>query len=50
MTYIHHFWQAFVAGSFFVPGDPRFQNGIYPDQVPRYITYSLFGKYNSPRT
>ncbi|MBK7471049.1 MAG: TonB-dependent receptor [Betaproteobacteria bacterium] len=28
------------------PGDPRFQNGVYPDKVPRYITYDIFAKYN----
>ena len=35
-----------MPGSFFVPGDPRFQNGVYPDQVPRYITYDIYAKYN----
>ena len=46
MNYIHHYWQFLLPGSWFVPGDPRFQNGVYPDKVPRYITYDIFAKYN----
>ncbi len=45
-NYIHHYWQELLPGSWFVPGDPRFQNGVYPDQVPRYISYDFFAKYN----
>lgn len=44
--YTHHYWQALLPGSWFVPGDPRFQNGVYPDHVPRYIAYDIFAKYN----
>ena len=46
MNYIHHYWQEFVASTFFVPNNPAFQTGVYPDQVPRYISYNLYGKYN----
>ena len=46
MNYIHHCWQFMLPGSWFVPGDPRFQNDVYPDKVPRYITYDIFAKYN----
>ena len=45
-NYIHHYWQTALAGSWFVQRDPRFQNGVYPDQVPRYISYDIFAKYN----
>ena len=44
-NYIHSYWQTALAGSRFVRQDPSFQNGRYPDQVPRYITYNLYGKY-----
>ena len=46
MNYIHHFWQFFVPGTFYIPNNPAFQTGVYPDQQPRYITYNLYGKYN----
>jgi iron complex outermembrane receptor protein len=46
MNYIHSYWQQFLAGTFFIPNDPRFQNGVYPDQIPKYISYDIFAKYN----
>jgi iron complex outermembrane recepter protein len=45
-NYIHHYWQLLLDGTRFIPQDPRFQNGVYPDQVPRYITYDIYAKYN----
>src|SRR5206468_1696018 len=36
-NYIHHYWQQLLAGTLFINQDPSFQNGRYPDQVPRYI-------------
>jgi iron complex outermembrane receptor protein len=45
MNYIHHYWQGLLAGSRFIPNDPSFQTRVYPDQVPSYTTYSLYGKY-----
>jgi iron complex outermembrane receptor protein len=45
-NYVHHYWQEFLDGTRFVPGDPRFQTGVYPDQVPRYISYDFFAKYS----
>jgi iron complex outermembrane receptor protein len=54
MNYTHHFRQKLLPGSWFIPGgiaggdpnDTRFQNGVFPDFVPRYITYDLFAKFN----
>jgi iron complex outermembrane receptor protein len=46
MNYIHSYYQDFLAGSFFAPQDPRFQNGTYPDRVPSYTTFDLYGRYN----
>lgn len=46
MNYIHSYYQDFLAGSFFVPQDPRFQNGTYPTRVPSYTTFDAFGRYN----
>jgi iron complex outermembrane receptor protein len=44
-NYIRSYYQGFLAGSFFTPGDPRFQNQTYPERVPSYHTYDIFGKY-----
>ena len=44
-NYTRHYRQDFLVGSFFAPGDPRFQNQVYPNEVPSYITYDLFAKY-----
>ena len=44
-NYIRHYRQDFLAASFFTPGDPRFQNQVYPTDVPSYITYDFFAKY-----
>ena len=46
MNYIHSYYQDLLAGSFFTPQDPRFQNGTYPTRVPSYTTFDLFGRYN----
>ncbi len=46
MNYIHSYYQDFLAGSFFTPQDPRFQNGTYPVRVPSYTTFDAYGRYN----
>lgn len=46
LNYTHHYWQKGLAGSYFTNQDPRFQTGVYPDKVPSYTTYDLFGRYN----
>ncbi|MBA2547989.1 MAG: TonB-dependent receptor [Burkholderiaceae bacterium] len=46
MNYIHSYYQDFLAGSFFTPQDPRFQNGTYPTRVPSYTTFDAFARYN----
>ena len=46
VNYIHHYWQNLLAGSFFTPQNPLFQNGTYPAKVPSYTTLDLFGRYN----
>lgn len=44
-NYIRGYHHQFLAGSFFAPQDPRFQNQVYPRRVPRYVTYDIFAKY-----
>jgi iron complex outermembrane receptor protein len=44
-NYIRSYYQGFLAGSFYTPGDPRFQNQVYPERVPSYVTYDVFAKY-----
>ena len=44
-NYTRHYIQALLPGSFFSPQDPRFQNQVYPDRVPSYVTWDVFGKY-----
>ena len=46
MNYIHSYYQDLLAGSFFTPQDPRFQNGTYPTRVPSYTTFDAFARYN----
>jgi iron complex outermembrane receptor protein len=46
MNYTRHYLQQLLAGSFFVPGDPRFQNQAYPERVPSRVTYDLYASYN----
>lgn len=46
MNYIHSYLQQLLAGSFFTPQDPRFQNGTYPDRVPSYTTFDAYARYN----
>lgn len=46
MNYIHSYIQQLLAGSFFTPQDPRFQNGTYPDRVPSYTTFDAYARYN----
>lgn len=46
MNYTRRYYQQFLVGSFFVPGDPRFQHQAYPEKVPSYITYDLFASYD----
>jgi iron complex outermembrane receptor protein len=45
VNYIHKYWETAIAGTRFIPNDPSFQNGRYPDKVPSYTTYNLYGKY-----
>jgi iron complex outermembrane receptor protein len=45
VNYIRGYHQQLLAGSFFTPGDPRVQTQVYPERVPSYITYDIFGKY-----
>jgi iron complex outermembrane receptor protein len=44
-NYIQGYHQQLLAGSFFAPTDPRIQNQVYPERIPSYITYDIFGKY-----
>jgi iron complex outermembrane receptor protein len=46
MNYTRRYLQQFLVGSFFVPGDPRFQHQAYPEKVPSYITYDLYASYD----
>ena len=46
INYVHSYYQDFLAGSFFTPQDPRFQSGTYPERVPSYTTFDLYGRYN----
>jgi iron complex outermembrane receptor protein len=45
VNYIHSYYQKLLPGSFFVPQDPRFQTGTYPERVPSYTTLDLFARY-----
>jgi iron complex outermembrane recepter protein len=44
-NYIRHYVQQLLPGSFFTPQDPRFQNQVYPERVPSYVTYDVYAKY-----
>ena len=44
-NYIRHYREDRLAASFFTPGDVRFQNQVHPTDIPSYITYDLFAKY-----
>jgi iron complex outermembrane receptor protein len=46
VNYIHSYVQMLLPGSFFVPQDPRFQTGTYPERVPSYTTLDLFARYD----
>jgi len=46
INYIHSYRQEGLAASYFLPQDPRFQTGTYPEKVPSYTTIDLFGRYN----
>jgi len=48
-NYIRHYRQDLLVGSFFTPRDPRFQNQVYPENIPSYITYDVFAKYQLTR-
>ena len=48
-NYIRHYKEQLLAGSFFTPGDPRFQNQVHPERIPSYVTYDLFAKYQLTR-
>src|SRR5690606_18649038 len=44
-NYIRGYRQACLVANYFAPGDPRFQNQVYPERVPSYVTYDIFAKY-----
>ena len=44
MNYVHHYWQGRAPASAFNPTTFG-QNGTYPERIPRYKTYDIFGKY-----
>jgi iron complex outermembrane receptor protein len=44
-NYIHSYYQQLLPSSRFTPQDPQFQNGVYPDRIPRYHTVDLFARY-----
>jgi iron complex outermembrane receptor protein len=44
-NYTRGYQQQLLPSSWFTPQDPRFQNQVYPERVPSYITYDIFGKY-----
>ncbi|MDQ3027370.1 MAG: TonB-dependent receptor [Pseudomonadota bacterium] len=48
-NYIRHYREDNLAPSFFTVGDPRFQNQVHPTNIPSYITYDLFAKYQLTR-
>jgi iron complex outermembrane recepter protein len=45
-NYIRSYYHQFLSASFRQPQDPQFQNGVYPDRVPTYVTYDFFARYN----
>jgi iron complex outermembrane receptor protein len=45
MNYVRGYAQQLLAGTFFTPMDPRLQTQVYPDRVPSYTTFDVFGKY-----
>jgi iron complex outermembrane receptor protein len=46
VNYIHSYYHRFLSASFFLPQDPRFQTGTYPERVPSYTTLDVFARYN----
>ena len=46
MNYIHSYTQQLLPGSYFVPQDPRFQNGTASSKVASYTTFDLFGRWS----
>lgn len=44
-NYVRHYQQQLLPSTFFTPQDPRFQNQVYPNSVPSYVTWDVFGKY-----
>jgi iron complex outermembrane receptor protein len=44
-NYVRRYLQELLPSTFFTPQDPRFQNQVYPDRVPSYVTWDVFGKY-----
>lgn len=46
VNYIHSFYQRLLPSSFFVPQDPRFQTGTYPERVRSHTTIDLYARYN----
>jgi iron complex outermembrane receptor protein len=46
VNYIHSYYQNLLPSSFFVPQDPRFQTGTYPERVRSYTTLDLYARYS----
>jgi iron complex outermembrane receptor protein len=45
VNYIHSYYQYLLPGSYFVPQDPRFQNGTASEKIKSYTTLDLFGRW-----
>ncbi len=45
VNHTSQYLQEYLAGSYYAPQNPAFQNGVYPDFVPAYNTYDLFLRY-----
>jgi iron complex outermembrane recepter protein len=44
-NYIRGYYQQLLPASYFTAQDPRFQTGTYPDRIPNFYTFDLFGRY-----
>jgi iron complex outermembrane receptor protein len=45
LNYVHSYYQALLASSWFTPQAPAFQNGTYPTRVGYYKSFDLVGRY-----
>lgn len=46
VNYTHGYHQCALAGSFYTPQDPQFQNGVYNEHVRHHRTVDLYARYN----